>query len=76
MSSCAELEDEPDTRRGVKRRWSTTELDIFHKRFHSNLLEKKMATATELREALTELPNRTTAQIRVRLNNVILGKQK
>ncbi len=79
LSSCIELGLEPDRQtvcRGMKRRWSAAEVDVFNKRFRSNIDGKKKPTATELREAMSELPNRTTAQIRVRINNVRLGKQK
>lgn len=62
--------------RGTKRRWTSEEVDIFHKKFRFHILNKTMASRTELEAVQTELTDRTTAQIRVRLNNIILGKQK
>ena len=68
--------DPVDVRRGIKRRWTSAKLAIFSKKLCANLINKTMASSSELKEAQSELPDCTTAQIRVRLNNIILCKQK
>jgi hypothetical protein len=63
-------------RHGMKRRWNCEEIQIFNKEFETNLLNKTMPTAQELENSKNELVSRSTSQIRTRLNNIILGKQR
>ena len=63
-------------KRGVKRRWSFEENTIFKRAFQETLLNKKMPTGDEILSCSKEIKTRTVAQIRTRLNNIILGKQK
>jgi len=64
-------------RRGMKRRWSEAELKAFNRAFKLHMVDKKMATGIEISSVQrNDLPNRSVAHIRTRLNNVILGKQK
>ena len=61
---------------GTKRRWSFEEDSTFSSFFSLNIKNKKMTSASDLIKAGRLLPNRTAAQIRTRLNNVIKNKQK
>ena len=61
---------------GIKRRWSEEEDRVFKKALLENLQKKTMASNEALKEVQKGLPNRSIGQIRVRLNNMILGKQK
>jgi len=64
-------------RRGVKRRWDEAELCAFNRAFKQCIVNKKMASGNEIMTVQQkDLPNRSVPQIRARLNNVILGKQK
>ena len=64
------------SRHGMKRRWNCEEIQIFNNKFETNLLNKTMPTAQELANSKNELVSRSTSQIRTRLNNIILGKQR
>jgi hypothetical protein len=69
-------ESHVDTRHGIKRRWSEEEVGIFKKAFKDNILNKAMPSGSELKEVQKQLSHRSVSQIRTRLNNIILGKQK
>jgi hypothetical protein len=62
--------------RGVKRRWSFEENTVFKRAFQDALLSKKMPPGDEILSVSKEMKTRTVEQIRTRLNNIILGKQK
>ena len=60
-----------------KRRWDEAELGAFNREFKQYIVDKKMAPGKIiLKVQKDDLPSRSVAQIRTRLNNVILGKQK
>ena len=63
-------------RQGTKRRWDSDEVNTFSTFFSSNIKNKKMALGQDIAKACALMPNRTTAQIRSRLNNIIKDKQK
>jgi hypothetical protein len=68
---------ELDNQRGMKRRWNEAELCAINRAFKQCIVDKKMAPGHEIMSVQkSHLPQRSVAQIRVRLNNVILGKQK
>lgn len=69
--------DLPAAKQGLKRRWSFEENSIFKRAFEDAVLHKEMPSGVELATVSEEMKNsRTVAQIRTRLNNIILGKQK
>jgi hypothetical protein len=61
---------------GMKRRWNGEEIKIFNEKFETNIFTKTMPTAKQLASARNSLVSRSKFQIRARLNNIILGKQK
>jgi predicted lysophospholipase L1 biosynthesis ABC-type transport system permease subunit len=63
-------------RRGIKRRWSSTEMSAFNTFLARNIKEKRMATGRELLELQAIILTRTVPQLRTRLHNLINGKQK
>ena len=63
-------------RQGIKRRWSFEENTVFKRAFQDALLNKKMPSGKEILSVSKEIKTRTVAQIRTRLNNIMLGKQK
>lgn len=70
-------DDRPDDRPGMKRRWNEAELVAFNRVFKQHISNKNMATGKEIQCVQEkEIPTRSIAQIRTRLNNIILGKQK
>ena len=64
------------TRRGVKRKWSDDEKQVFDSLFRNHIRQKKAAPAFLLQRASELLSNRTVATIRTRLDNIIKGKTK
>jgi len=61
----------------VKRRWSFEENSIFKRAFEDAVSHKEMPSGVELATVSEEMKyGRTVAQIRTRLNNIILGKHK
>jgi hypothetical protein len=64
------------TKRGKKKRWTEDENQIFLKYFKEEIRLQKMPLAAQMQRALKELRNRTLLQIRTKINNIILGKQK
>lgn len=64
------------TKRGIKKRWTEEENQIFLKYFKEEIHLKKMPLASKLQRPLTDLRNRTLLQICTKINNIILGKKK
>ncbi|WAQ98580.1 hypothetical protein MAR_022953, partial [Mya arenaria] len=58
-----------------KQRWSETENKIFMQIFSGCLKDKHMPTLTAIKLAASKMPQRTVAQIRTRVHNIITGKQ-
>lgn len=64
-------------RPGRKRRWTEAELGAFNRVFKQHISGKNMASGREVQQVQEkDIPSRSIAQIRTRLNNIILGKQK
>lgn len=61
---------------GIKRRWSFEENTVFKRAFLDALSKKQMPSGEEIMSVSKEMGTRTVAQIRTRLNNIMLGKQK
>lgn len=59
----------------MKRKWNEEENNFFIKFFKEEIGRKKMPTGYKIAKAQKQL-NRTVAQIRTRVHNVINGKQK
>jgi hypothetical protein len=71
------VDDRRENRPGMKRRWNEAELGAFNRVFKQHISNKNMATGKEIQYVQEkEIPTRSIAQIRTRLNNIILGKQK
>ena len=61
---------------GSKRRWDEAELVAFNREFKRYIKDKEMAPGSEIVAVQKDhLKTSTVAQIRTRLNNLILGKQ-
>ena len=58
-----------------KQRCSETENKIFVQIFSACLKDKHMPTLTAIKLAASKMPQRTVAQIRTRVHNIISGKQ-
>lgn len=65
-----------DDRRVTKRRWTDAETSTFKKAFQANIDKKEMACGANIAAVQKVMGTCTIAQIRTRLNNIILGKQK
>ena len=63
-------------RRGVKRRWNSEEDGFFMDFFKQEIKAKKMPTGGKIHQAVKTLKDRTVAQIRTRIYNIIKDKQK
>ncbi|XP_052261565.1 uncharacterized protein LOC127865682 [Dreissena polymorpha] len=61
--------------RGMKRKWNGEENDFFLNFFKEEITQNKMPTGEKIVKAQKKL-NRTVAQIRTRVHNIIHGKQK
>jgi hypothetical protein len=65
------------TKHCIKRRWTSVELGAFEKAFENDIKRKKMPAVVAIKSFAGEINHsRTVAQIRTRLNNILLGKQK
>jgi hypothetical protein len=65
------------TKHCTKRRWTSVELGAFEKAFENDIKRKKMPAAVAIKGFAGEINHsRTVAQIRTRLNNILLGKLK
>jgi len=58
-----------------RKRWTEEENLEFVTVFRNCLVEQRMPNATELNFACKKIPARTRAQLRVKVNNIIKGKQ-
>lgn len=63
-------------RRGVKRKWNKEEDDFFMSFFKDDITKKKMPTGVKILQAQKKLNNRSVAQIRTRVHNIMHEKQK
>lgn len=61
--------------RVLPRRWSSEENHLFLKKFRKYLKEKRMPNSAELGIGCKRLVNRTRAQIRTKVHNIIKQKQ-
>ncbi|XP_033100262.1 uncharacterized protein LOC117103757 isoform X3 [Anneissia japonica] len=59
----------------VRKRWSQEEKEIFNQKLAKYLKVKKCPPTESLKTVVKMLPDRTLAQVRTRVNNIILGKQ-
>ncbi len=64
------------TRKGMKRKWASEENICFMNFFRDELREKKMPSGSKIMGSLKILTGRTVAQIRARVHNIIMEKQK
>jgi hypothetical protein len=64
------------TRKGMKRKWASEENTHFMNFFRDELREKKMPAGSKIMRSLKILSGRTVAQIRARVHNIIMEKQK
>ena len=64
------------TRKGMKRKWASEENICFMNFFRDELREKKMPSGSKIMGSLKILTGRTVAQIRARVHNIIMKKQK
>ncbi|XP_052249619.1 uncharacterized protein LOC127857242 [Dreissena polymorpha] len=64
------------TRKGMKRKWASEENICFMNLFRDELREKKMPSGSKIMGSLKILTGRTVAQIRARVHNIIMEKQK
>lgn len=59
-----------------RKRWTQEENKIFYSIFNECLQRKVMPRAATLKAAASKLPGRSTMVIRVKVHNLISGKQK
>ena len=59
-----------------RRRWSEEEHKQLLNTFAKNITQKKMPRGTEIEALGKKLNNRTVAQIRTQVHNIITGKKK
>ncbi|XP_052264132.1 uncharacterized protein LOC127867138 isoform X19 [Dreissena polymorpha] len=64
------------TRKGMKRKWASEENICFMNFFRDELREKIMPSGSKIMGSLKILTGRTVAQIRARVHNIIMKKQK
>ena len=64
------------TRKGMKRKWASEENICFMNFFRDELREKIMPSGSKIMGSLKILTGRTVAQIRARVHNIIMEKQK
>ena len=74
-SDCIAIEETPKRKVMRKKRWSDSELEVFHKHLLPYITKKQRPPLVVYIKVSKQLPGRSIAMLRTRVRNILSGKQ-